>query len=68
MNVVMPTAMMSMHTDADMAAAAAKTAERAKIVLKHLSESGLVAENSQGILAAVTDDGNNDSDNAKVRY
>lgn len=65
MNVVMPTAMMSMHADADLAANAAKTAKRAKIVLQELSDSGLVEENSQGILAAVTDDDKNDSDNAK---
>jgi hypothetical protein len=68
MNVVMPTAMMSMHTDADLAANAAKTAKRAKIVLQQLSDSGLVEENSQGILAAVTDDDKNDSDNAKVLF
>ena len=68
MNVVMPTAMMSLHTDVSMSASAAKTADRAKIILRKLSKSKIVQQNVQGILAAATNDESNESESTKVTF
>ena len=68
MNVVMPTAMMSLHTDASMSASAAKTAERAKIILRKLSKSKILQQNIEGILAAASNDESKESESAKVSF
>ena len=58
MNVVMPTAMTSMHTDPEMSNNAALTAKRGTRVLKHLQDKDdSVKTNCDAIRAVATGDG-----------
>jgi len=52
MNVVMPTATSTMHTDSNLAAASTKTAERGLKVLKSLLDNPTVRDNCKAIYAA----------------
>ena len=55
MNVVMPTAMITMHKDPNLSEQSRKTSERGTRILKALSDKELVQQNSQAIVAAATD-------------
>jgi hypothetical protein len=55
MNVVMPVAMTTMHTDPELAVSSAKTAERGIRVLQALKDIPEVLWNVQAILAVATD-------------
>jgi hypothetical protein len=54
MNVIMPTAMVTMHQDAEMSANSAKTAERGVRMLRALKDLPEVRENAQAILTVAT--------------
>jgi hypothetical protein len=68
MNVVMPTATSSMHTDAKLAAASQKTAERGMRVLTVLLDNPITKQNCAAIYASSSGkEVNSDSDLVKVR-
>jgi uncharacterized protein (DUF736 family) len=68
MNVVMPTATSSMHTDSELAAASQKTAERGMRVLSVLLDNPIAKHNCAAIYAASSGkQANSDSDLVKVR-
>ena len=54
MNVIMPTAMVTMHQDADLSANSAKTAERGVRILRALKDISEVRENAQASLTVAT--------------
>lgn len=67
MNVVMPTAMTSMHTDPELSSNAARTARRGMRVLKWLKDKDdSVKTNCQAILAAATGNSMIDCDEERV--
>mmetsp|Transcript_11065 Transcript_11065/g.22610 ORF Transcript_11065/g.22610 Transcript_11065/m.22610 type:complete len:96 (-) Transcript_11065:867-1154(-) len=69
MNVVMPTAMISMHTDPELSANAAKTAERGMRVLKWLEDKDeSVKTNCQAILSVATGDNLDGCDGERVEF
>ena len=61
MNVVMPTAMTSMHTDPEMSNNAAKTAKRGTRVLKHLQDKDDSVKTNCDAIRAVATGGGADS-------
>lgn len=67
MNVVMPTATSSMHTDPALSAASTKTAERGLTVLKSLLDNKVMKENCKAIYAAATSTGKQDADDELVK-
>lgn len=70
MNVVMPTGMITMHTDKELSRRSHKTAERGERVLKALSEQNpLVTEECKAILAVASGSAVDDRvDSAKVAF
>ena len=67
MNVVMPTAMTSMHTDPDLSANAARTARRGARILGYLKDKDQsVATNCEAILVAAMGEGSADEELVKV--
>jgi hypothetical protein len=66
MNVVMPTGMITMHTDEDLSKSSALTAMRGKIVARSLMEENEMKEQCAAILAVATDV-QKDSDDKNVK-
>jgi len=67
MNVIMPTGMITMHTDEDLSKSSALTAMRGKIVARSLMEENEMKEQCAAILAVATDV-QKDSDDKNVKY
>lgn len=68
MNVIMPTAMITMHTDATLSKQSQTTAERGTKLLASFQEHPLVQDNVKAILAVATDNDDDDCDDKLVKY
>lgn len=55
MNVIMPTAMITMHEDEELSAGSARTAKRGIRILRTLKDYPAVVNNAKAILAVATD-------------
>jgi hypothetical protein len=67
MNVIMPTGMITMHTDEEMSKNSAKTAARGKIVARAMMEEDEMKEQCLAILAVATDK-THGCDEKRVKY